>query len=114
MYARVVTAMRQIEVKGTQVELTDEGFLAHPEVWTEEVATALAHAEEGVQEMTAAHWRIVKFIRQHYLQHGIAPMIRVLCKATGITLKRIFELFPSGPSKGACKVAGLPSGDNCV
>ncbi|HPS25746.1 MAG TPA: TusE/DsrC/DsvC family sulfur relay protein, partial [Bacteroidales bacterium] len=26
----------------------------------------------------------------------------------------IYELFPSGPGKGACKIAGLPKPTGCV
>jgi len=41
-------------------------------------------------------------------------MIRKLCKQSGFPLKAIYELFPSGPAKGACKVAGLPKPTGCV
>jgi tRNA 2-thiouridine synthesizing protein E len=41
-------------------------------------------------------------------------MIRKLCKSTGFKLNKIYELFPSGPAKGACKVAGLPKPTGCV
>ena len=41
-------------------------------------------------------------------------MIRSICKTTGVPLKQIYELFPSGPAKGACKLAGLPKPDGCV
>jgi TusE/DsrC/DsvC family sulfur relay protein len=41
-------------------------------------------------------------------------MVCRLCKETGYDLKRVFELFPSGPVKGACKVAGLPKPTGCV
>jgi tRNA 2-thiouridine synthesizing protein E len=41
-------------------------------------------------------------------------MVRSMCKSTGVPLKRIYELFPSGPAKGACKLAGLPKPDGCV
>jgi len=44
----------------------------------------------------------------------LAPMIRLLCQETGFSLRKIYELFPSGPAKGACKVAGLPKPDGCV
>ena len=44
----------------------------------------------------------------------VAPMIRKLCKETGFPLKKIYDLFPSGPAKGACKLAGLPKPTGCV
>ncbi|MBT8328226.1 MAG: TusE/DsrC/DsvC family sulfur relay protein, partial [Desulfofustis sp.] len=42
------------------------------------------------------------------------PMVRILSKTTGFQLKRIYELLPSGPGKGACKMAGLPKPTGCV
>ena len=33
---------------------------------------------------------------------------------TGLRLKEIYELFPLGPARGACRVAGLPKPDGCV
>jgi tRNA 2-thiouridine synthesizing protein E len=53
-------------------------------------------------------------LRNHYQQFGIAPMIRKLCKETGFKLNEIYKLFPSGPAKGACKLAGLPKPTGCV
>jgi len=41
-------------------------------------------------------------------------MVRSVCKTTGFPLMRIYDLFPSGPAKGACKLAGLPKPDGCV
>ena len=69
---------------------------------------------EGITALTEGHWKVINFIRNYYLQFEIAPMIRKLCKETGFTLKQIYELFPSGPAKGACKLAGLPRPTGCV
>jgi TusE/DsrC/DsvC family sulfur relay protein len=41
-------------------------------------------------------------------------MVRILSKVTGFKLKHIYELFPSGPGKGACKMAGLAKPTGCV
>ena len=69
---------------------------------------------EGVDDMTEDHWKVVNYLREYYLQYNMAPMIRKLCKQTGFKLKEIYDLFPSGPAKGACKVAGLPKPTGCV
>ena len=53
-------------------------------------------------------------LQEYYEKNGIAPMVRVLSKVTGFKLKHIYELFPSGPGKGACKMAGLPKPTGCV
>jgi tRNA 2-thiouridine synthesizing protein E len=106
--------MAILECAGKRLEVNEEGFLQRPEEWDDEVARALAKAEEGLDSLTEEHWKVVRFIREHYLQTNLAPMVRALCKNTGVPLRRIYELFPSGPAKGACKVAGLPKPDGCV
>jgi len=106
--------MATIEVDGKTIEVNEEGFLARPEEWTEETAKLLAKAEEGLDELTAEHWAVVMFIRAYYLEKNLAPMVRKMCQATGFPLMKIYDLFPSGPAKGACKVAGLPKPDGCV
>jgi tRNA 2-thiouridine synthesizing protein E len=95
------------------IEVDEDGFMQEPDKWNEAVATALA-TTEGVQELTEEHWKVVHYLRNYFLQFGVAPMIRKLCKETGFQLKKIYELFPSGPAKGACKVAGLPKPTGCV
>jgi tRNA 2-thiouridine synthesizing protein E len=91
----------------------EDGFMQEPEKWNEAVALALA-SSEGVNVLTDEHWKLVHYLRNYYLQFGVAPMIRKLCKETGFDLKKVYALFPSGPAKGACKVAGLPKPTGCV
>ncbi len=98
---------------GKQIELDEDGFIQSPELWDEQVAIELARLE-GIEQMTEEHWKLVAYLRDYYQQFKIAPMIRKLCKETGVNLKHIYELYPSGPAKGACKVAGLPKPTGCV
>jgi len=95
------------------IDVDEDGFMQEPDKWNEAVAAALA-STEGVQELTEEHWKVVHYLRNYFLQFGVAPMIRKLCKESGFQLKKIYELFPSGPAKGACKVAGLPKPTGCV
>jgi tRNA 2-thiouridine synthesizing protein E len=95
------------------LEVDEDGFMQEPDVWNKEVAMALA-TTEGVDDLTEEHWKLVDYLRNYYLQFGVAPMIRKLCKETGFDLKKVYALFPSGPAKGACKVAGLPKPTGCV
>ena len=98
---------------GQTVEVDQEGFIQQPEVWDEELALALARTD-GVSELTASHWKVIHYIRNYFHEFEIAPMIRKMCKETGFSLRDIYDLFPSGPAKGACKVAGLPRPTGCV
>jgi tRNA 2-thiouridine synthesizing protein E len=105
--------MPEIEIAGRTFAVDEEGFLQQPELWDDEVAKIFA-TTEGIGAMTPEHWAVVRMIREYYLEHGTAPMVRLLCQKTGLPLKSIFKLFPSGPAKGACKVAGLPKPEGCV
>ena len=96
-----------------KLEVDEDGFIQEPDKWNDAVAAALA-TTEAVEDMTDSHWKVVRYLRDYYLKFGSAPMIRKLCKETGFKLKEIYELFPSGPAKGACKVAGLPKPTGCV
>ena len=95
------------------IEVDEDGFMEEPEQWNEAVAAALA-TTEGVENLTEDHWKVINYLRDYYAKYGIAPMIRKLCKESGYPLKQIYELFPSGPAKGACKVAGLAKPTGCV
>jgi tRNA 2-thiouridine synthesizing protein E len=106
--------MPEISVEGKTFELNEDGFMMNPDEWNETVALALARAEEGLDDLTEDHWKVIHFIRTYYQEKKLAPMVRKVCKNSGFSLKYIFELFPSGPAKGACKLAGLPKPDGCV
>ncbi len=97
-----------------EVEVDEDGFIQEPDRWSESLAQALAKSEEELDQLSPDHWKVINYLRDYYKQFGIAPMIRKLCKDTGFELKYIYQLFPSGPAKGACKIAGLPKPTGCV
>ncbi len=105
--------MATMMLGGKELEVDEDGFIQDPDQWDENVARDLAKTE-GVEQMGDDHWKLVNYIRDYYLKFQIAPMIRKLCKETGFDLKYVYQLFPSGPAKGACKVAGLPKPTGCV
>lgn len=105
--------MPVVNLSGIEIDVDEDGFIQEPDTWTPELAVAIATTED-VPELTEDHWKVVNYLRDYYQQFGIAPMIRKLCKETGFPLKDIYEMFPSGPAKGACKIAGLPKPTGCV
>ena len=64
---------------------------------------------EGITDLNEDHQKILDFLQDYYRKNGIAPMVRILSKNTGYKLKEVYELFPSGPGKGACKMLVCPS-----
>ncbi len=99
---------------GIEIELDEDGFIQEPEKWNKAVAEDIAKEESNASPMDADHWKILDFLRNYYVEFGIAPPIRMLTKKTGLELKYIYEMFPKGPAAGACKVAGLPKPTGCV
>jgi dissimilatory sulfite reductase related protein len=105
--------MATIEIEGRKFEVDGDGFLTTPEIWNEETAKLFARLD-GLGEMNDKHWAVVRIIRRNFEEKGLAPMIRSICQETGLKLREIYELFPLGPARGACRVAGLPKPDGCV
>ncbi|MGE4551658.1 MAG: TusE/DsrC/DsvC family sulfur relay protein [Desulfovibrionaceae bacterium] len=105
--------MAQIEFKGQKFEVDEDGFLLSFEQWSPEWVEYVKE-QEGIAELSDDHKKVVEFLQDYYKKNGIAPMVRILSKVTGFKLKQIYELFPSGPGKGACKMAGLPKPTGCV
>ncbi len=108
-----------IEVNGKSYEVDEEGYLADLNQWEPGVATVMAKLDDC--ELTDAHWEVINFLREYYEEYQIAPAVRVLTKAIGKKLgadkgnsKYLYELFPYGPAKQACKYAGLPKPTGCV
>jgi dissimilatory sulfite reductase related protein len=98
---------------GQQVTVNDEGFFEHPEEWTEAMAPEIASAV-GVDELGEDHWRVIKFMRAQYEQTGSGPTVRLLGKASGVSVKELYELFPKGPAKLAARIAGIPKPRGCI
>ncbi len=98
---------------GKEVEVTDEGFLVNPQDWTEEMAPELAK-EMGIDELTDAHWKVIRFMREEYLANGQIPTVRKIKNKGGIPTKELYELFPGGPAKKAAFIGGLGKPQGCV
>jgi TusE/DsrC/DsvC family sulfur relay protein len=107
------SGMAKTNLGGTEIEIDEDGFIQEPDKWNNAMAEDIAKLENAFP-MGEDHWKIVNYLRDYYVKFEIAPPIRMLCKQTGLDLKKIYQLFPSGPAKGACKIAGLPKPTGCV
>jgi tRNA 2-thiouridine synthesizing protein E len=90
----------------------NEGFLLHPDDWTEAVASAIA--AESRQELGERHWQVIRFIRDHYEHAQVVPEARKLLRFMRDnwgdelgTRKALYHLFPTGYGQTACKIAGM-------
>mgnify|MGYP003471727892 CR=1 FL=1 len=100
-------------LEGRAVELDQDGFLADPTTWDDELAQAIA-TDSGIPGLTERHWQVVRFMREVYLRDGTAPSIRSLGKESGVPIKELYELFPKGPAKLAARIAGIPKPRGCI
>jgi len=107
------------EINGKTYETDEDGFLVDLNEWTPEVASYLAEKQNLV--LTDNHWQVINFLRDYYNDYQLAPAVRVLMKAVGKkfgaekgTSKYLEDLFPAGPSKQGCMLAGLPKPSGCV
>ena len=104
---------------GNDISADEEGYLTDLSQWNPELALLIAKDENIA--MNDEHWEVVNFLREYYDEYQIAPAIRVLTKALKKKLgeekssnKYLYDLFPYGPAKQACKIAGLPKPTGCV
>ena len=105
--------MPEVEFGGEKFSVDEDGFIDDFNNWNRSWVDYVK-TTEGIEELTDEHWKVINVLQDYYKKNGIAPMVRILSKVTGYKLKYIYELFPSGPGKGACKMAGLPKPTGCV
>ena len=97
----------------TQASRDTEGYLVNPDDWDEGIAKELA-SEEGI-DLNDTSWSVLNFMRTYYAEHNIAPDVRHVITHLATenqsskrdAKKIIFDLFPYGYVKQACKLAGM-------
>ncbi len=108
-----------IELNGNSYETDEEGYLTNLSDWSDQLAMEMAKEDDA--DLEEDHWEVINFLRDYYEEYQVAPAVRVLTKAIGKKLGKekgnsryLYELFPYGPAKQACKYAGLPKPTGCV
>ena len=104
---------RKVLVNGKEIETDGEGYLKNLQDWSEDFARARAK-EEGL-ELTEEHWEIIRFLRDHYQEHGVQAQVRTMIQhfkqhwgADRGSNHYLHELFPiGGPQKQGNRLAGL-------
>lgn len=111
--------MTVLTLDGRSIELDKDGYLAHLNDWSPEVATALAVQNDI--ELTPEHWEILRLLRNFYDEFQLSPATRPLIKYTALKLGaekgnslHLNRLFNGTPAKLAAKLAGLPKPTNCL
>lgn len=105
--------MPQKQIGNTAIDVDADGFMTNLSQWTRDVAAALAK-EEGIDELTAAHWKVIEYMQNAFKENGAVPTIRRINKSGAVSTKELYDLFPGGPAKKAAKIAGLAKPVGCV
>jgi len=102
-----------IEVDGGRtIDTDDEGYLVDPADWSEALAEEFARREN--LRLGPLHWQVIGFMRRYLEAHQVAAdtryVIRYLAEELGLGEQarvRLFELFPYGYVRQACRIAGM-------
>ena len=103
----------------TTITTDKQGYLTNYQQWSEDMVPFLAQREDIA--LNDAHWEVIRFVREFYLEYDTSPAIRALVNAMKAKFgpekgnsRYLHRLFPNGPAKQATKLAGLPKPANCL
>ncbi len=88
----------------------DSEVLGH---WSPLIATQLAR-EEGIDELTEAHWHVIYAVRNLYREKGRLASARKVMQILEREFedeggrRYLYELFPKGPVSQSSRLAGVP------
>lgn len=87
-------------------QFDEDGFLLDPLNWTPELAVEIADTD-GLLALTPEHWKIIDYLREHYLKSGTLPVMNHVCRVYHLERHCVRALFHN--PREAWRVAGLPN-----
>ena len=98
-----MTAAQHDRLKNQQEWILSAGTVVDPENgWSESVAQRIA-AQSGI-ELSEAHWEVIRYVRDYYLERGFVRRSRELSSALNARFrdqggkKYLYQLFHGGPA----------------
>jgi len=114
-----MTTAQHDRLKNEQQWILSAGTTATPEDgWSESMAQRIA-TKSGIQ-LSEAHWEVIRYVRDYYLERGFVRRSRELSSALNVRFreqggkKYLYRLFHGGPVLKACRLGGVPLPENCV
>jgi tRNA 2-thiouridine synthesizing protein E len=99
--------MNRVAFEGKVYDLDPLGHLDDPRDWDEDFARGMAPEVGIAGGLTEEHWKVLRYLRRVAEETGRSPVVYQTCKANGLQLKQLQDLFPAGYQRGACRLAGL-------
>ena len=59
-------------------------------------------------DLTLLQLKVVLHVRRHFVRQGEVARCLRTCRACGLSLGKLRELFPWGYQRGVCRLAGIP------
>jgi tRNA 2-thiouridine synthesizing protein E len=110
-----------IEINDKIIETDEEGYLRNLDDWNNEVCEALIkqHEANGHKPVNETARGLIDYFREYYQENKVHPTMHKLVLTLGkhqgerfhdqeSYKKFLYELFPHGPVRMLCKLAGLP------
>ncbi len=89
-----------------------DGFMVKSTDWSRKMASQIAK-EEGLYPLTMNHWITINYARNHFLKFEQPPLLRRMCRDTGLNKSEVKALF--GSCRTMWRIAGLPNpGDEAM
>jgi TusE/DsrC/DsvC family sulfur relay protein len=106
-----------ILVDGKKIDTTTEGYLKHPEDWSEAVAVYLSERDNVT--LTDGHWEVINLVRKYFQEYGITPNLRTLQKLLKEQLgdeevHALDQFQYADAAKQAARYAGTPRPTGCI
>lgn len=106
MNAAQLTAVESPSALLAYTNFDEDGFLLDSDCWSEQMALQIAE-KEGIATLQAAHWRVIHFVRAHFLRLGAMPPMRRICRSSELSPAEAAQLF--GGCLQVWRIAGLPN-----
>lgn len=108
-----MVSLLALQIDDREVEFNDSGYMMDFDEWDDEIANALAAADD--LKLTQSHWAVINYIRELFGEYEITPSVTSVIKAAGDKISEqepaatiIDQLFPQDGYNQACRLAGLP------
>jgi tRNA 2-thiouridine synthesizing protein E len=89
-----------------RLQFDEDGFLLDTQAWTPQLALEIADAD-GLLTLSPEHWKIIDYLREHYLNFGTLPVMNHVCWVNNLGRHCVHELFHN--PREAWRIAGLPN-----
>lgn len=99
--------MKLVTYGNKSYALDNFGYLEHPSMWDEDFAEGIAPSLGVASGLSSEHWLIIHHLRKHLEEKESVPYFVTTCAELGFKLDAFMRLFPTGFTRGACRVAGI-------